>query len=55
MYLGRARLEEHRHDLPGGRPANDRVVDDDHALPRTSASRLNFMRIRARAVPGQAG
>ena len=32
MHLRRARLEQHRDDLPGRVPAHDRVVDDDDAL-----------------------
>ena len=32
VYLGRASVEEHRHELPRGVAAHDRVVDRDHAL-----------------------
>ena len=32
MHLECSRLEEHRDDLPGGRAADDGVVDDDHSL-----------------------
>ena len=32
MHLGRAGVEEHRDDLASRVPADDRVVDDDHAL-----------------------
>ena len=42
MHLGRARLEEHRHDLPGGRAADDRVVDDDDALPAHLGQRVEL-------------
>ena len=42
MHLGRACVEEHRHDLARRRAAHDRVVDDDEALARDLGERVEL-------------
>ena len=42
VHLGRARVEEHLHDLPRRVAADDRVVDDDDALARDLGERVEL-------------
>ena len=42
MHLGRAGVEEHRHELAHGVPTHDRVVDDDDALARHLVERVEL-------------
>ena len=50
MHLGRARVEQHLHDLLRRVAAHDRVVDDDDALARDLGERVE---LQLDALPAQ--